>query len=79
MVMELVVVFAVDSFCGRSLDGARGLLVRVVVEETKIVADVEMAAEDMLVPLICSDEGAVCASVLQFAKVTAVRRHVVSG
>lgn len=78
MVMELVVVFPVDSFWGRSLDGTRGLPVPVVGEGTKIVADVEMGAEDMLV-LLCSDEGAVCASVLQFAKVTAVRRHVVGG
>lgn len=78
MVMELVIVFAVDSFWGRSLDGTRGLLVPVVAEGTKIVADVEMGAEDMVVPVVCSDEGAVCASVLQFAKVTAVRRHVVN-
>lgn len=79
MVMELVVVFAVDSFWGRSLDGTWGPPVPAVGEGTKIVADVEKGAEDMVVPVLCSDEGAVCASVLQFAKVTAVRRHVVSG
>lgn len=77
--MELVVVFAVDSFWGRSLDRTGGLLVPVVVEGTKIVADVEMGVEDKVVPVVCSDEGAVCASVLQFAKVTAVRRYVNSG
>lgn len=78
VVMELVVVFAVDSFWGRSLNGTRGLLVPVVVEGTKTVADVAVGAEDMVVPVVCSGEGAVCASVLQFAKVTAVRRRVVN-
>lgn len=54
MVMELVVVSAVDSFWGRSLDGTR-LLVPVV-EGRKIVADVEVGVEDTL---LCSGEGAV--------------------
>lgn len=77
MVMEVVLlVVAAESFRGWSvegifegivvMDGTRGLLVSVGVEETKIAGMLEMGAEDMLLLVVCLDEDAVvlCASLL---------------
>lgn len=84
MVMGVVA----ELFWGRSVgvseglavvEGTRGLaVVSLVAEGAKIVGDV--GAEDMLVGPGPSEGAApVCASLLQFARVTAVTRHDVTG